>query len=277
MAGERATPQMIEQVRAELGLDRPLLVQYGMYMAGLVTGDLGTSVRTRLPVINEIGRRLPNTLLLAALSLTVATIFGVLIGVVSATRPYSLLDNGGMLLALLGVSTPVFWLGLMMMLAFSVELPQRLGLAGPILPPTGIGTWKHLVMPVLTLSAYSMAIIARMTRSSMLEVIGQDYIRTSRAKGLAERIVIYRHGLRNAFIPVVTVLGLQFGELMAGAVLTESVFAWPGLGRYLVDAIFLRDYAVVQAAVLVIALGFIVINLIVDLIYALLDPRIRYG
>ncbi|MFS8524207.1 MAG: ABC transporter permease, partial [Limnochordales bacterium] len=205
------------------------------------------------------------------------SVVGMFLGIVSATRPYSIFDNAGMVLALLGVSTPVFWLGLMLMLVFSVELPKMLQLSGPILPPTGSGTWKHLVMPAVTLGAYSTGIIARMTRSSMLDVIGHDYIRTARAKGLSERVVTYRHALRNALVPVITVQGLQFGTLLGGAVLTESVFAWPGLGRYLVDAIFLRDYPVVQAAILVIAVGFIIINLVVDLVYGLVDPRIRYG
>ena len=277
IAGERATPEHIEQVRMELGLDQPLLTQYGRFLLGLVQGDLGTSLRTRLPVAPEVWRRLGQTLLLAAASLLLASVVGMFLGIVSATRPYSIFDNAGMVLALLGVSTPVFWLGLMLMLVFSVELPKMLQLSGPILPPTGSGTWKHLVMPAVTLGAYSTGIIARMTRSSMLDVIGHDYIRTARAKGLSERVVTYRHALRNALVPVITVQGLQFGTLLGGAVLTESVFAWPGLGRYLVDAIFLRDYPVVQAAILVIAVGFIIINLVVDLVYGLVDPRIRYG
>lgn len=277
IAGERATPQLVEQVRRELGLDQPLFTQYGRYVRGLIQGDLGRSARTNLPVSAEIGRRLPHTLLLAAVSLAFAAFLGIIIGVLSATRAYSWIDNGGMIVALVGVSTPVFWLGLVLMMLFSVELPRRLGLPGPIFPPTGAGTWKHLVMPAITLAAYSTAMIARMTRSAMLDVIGQDFVRTAKAKGLPERVVIYGHALRNAWIPILTVLGLQFGHLMGGAVLTETVFAWPGLGKYLVDAIFLRDYAVVQAAVLVIALGFIVINLVVDMLYAVLDPRIRYG
>lgn len=277
IAGERATPQLVEQVRRELGLDQPLLVQYGRNMLGLLQGDLGRSARTNLPVSAELGRRIPPTLLLAVVSLLVAALVGIFVGVLSATRANSWIDNAGMIAALVGVSTPVFWLGLMLMMLFSVELPRRLGLSGPIFPPTGAGTWRHLVMPAITLAAYSTAIIARMTRSAMLDVIGQDFVRTAMAKGLPERLVIYGHALRNAWIPILTILGLQFGQLMGGAVLTETVFAWPGLGKYLVDAIFLRDYAVVQAAVLVIALSFIVINLIVDLLYVLLDPRIRYG
>ncbi len=277
IAGERATPQLIEQVRQELGLDEPLLTQYGRFLVRLVQGDLGTSLRTRLPVAPEVWRRLGQTLLLASASLLLASAVGMFLGIVSATRPYSLWDNAGMVVALLGVSTPVFWLGLMLILFFSVELPKTLGLSQPIFPPTGSGTWRHLVMPAVTLAAYSTGIIARMTRSAMLDVVGHDYIRTARAKGLSERVITYRHALRNALVPVITVQGLQFGTLLGGAVLTESVFAWPGLGRYLVDAIFLRDYPVVQAAILVIAIGFILINLIVDLLYGLVDPRIRYG
>jgi len=277
IAGERATPQLIAQVRQELGLDQPLLIQYGRFMVKLVQGDLGTSLRTRLPVAPEVWRRLQQTLLLATVSLVLASAVGMFLGIVSATRPYSVWDNAGMVVALLGVSTPVFWLGLMLILLFSVELPKALGLNQPIFPPTGSGTWKHVVMPAITLAAYSTGIIARMTRSSMLDVVAQDYIRTARAKGLSERVITYRHALRNALVPVITVQGLQFGTLLGGAVLTESVFAWPGLGRYLVDAIFQRDYPVVQAVILVIAIGFIIINLVVDLLYALVDPRIRYG
>lgn len=277
IAGERATPQLVAQIRQDLGLDEPIPTQYARFMTSLVKGDFGTSVRSRLPVGPELWRRLKQTLLLAALSLVIASAIGMFLGVLSATRPYSFVDNAGMLVALLGVSMPVFWLGLMLMLLFSVELPRMLGLSEPVLPPTGSGTWKHLVMPALTLAAYSTAIIARMTRSSMLEVIGHDYIRTARAKGLSERFITYRHALRNALVPVITVQGLQFGTLLGGAVLTESVFAWPGLGRYLVDAISSRDYPIVQASILVIALGFIFVNLIVDLLYAVVDPRIRYG
>lgn len=277
IAGERATPQLVAQIREDLGLDEPLLTQYGRFMIGLVKGDFGTSVRSRLPVGPEVWRRLQQTLLLAGVSLLLASVAGMFLGVLSATRPYSFVDNAGMLVALIGVSTPVFWLGLMFMLFFSVNLPRLLGLGAPVLPPTGSGTWQHIVMPALTLAAYSTAIIARMTRSSMLEVAGHDYIRTARAKGLSERLVTYRHALRNALVPVITVQGLQFGTLLGGAVLTESVFAWPGLGRYLVDAIFIRDYPIVQASILVIALGFIIVNLVVDLLYAVVDPRIRYG
>jgi peptide/nickel transport system permease protein len=182
-----------------------------------------------------------------------------------------------MTFALLGVSMPIFWLGLMLMILFAVLIPKWFGLSGPLLPPTGSGTWQHLVMPSIALAANSMAIQARMTRAAMLEVLRQDYVRTARAKGLRERLVIYRHALRNALLPIVTIVGLQFGTLIGGAVLTETVFAWPGIGRLLVDAIGFRDYPVIQATVIVIAAGFVLTNLIVDILYAYLDPRIRYN
>jgi ABC-type dipeptide/oligopeptide/nickel transport system permease component len=276
IAGEHATPALVAQVRKELGLDQPLLTQYARFMAAAARGDLGKSIRTGLPVAEELLRRLPRTLTLATTSLVCAAVVGILAGIISATRPYSVFDSASMVLALIGVSMPVFWLGLMLMLLFAILLPRWLGLGAPVLPPTGAGTWRHLVMPTLTLAANSTAIIARMTRSSMLEVVRQDYIRTARAKGLAERVVVYRHALKNALIPVVTVLGLQFGTLLGGAVLTETVFAWPGIGRLLMDSISYRDYPTVQGAVLVVAVGFILVNVVVDVIYALLDPRIRY-
>lgn len=277
IAGERARPQLVEQMRERLGLNRPIHEQYAVYMGDLLRGDLGSSLQTNLPLSLEIRRRLPNTLMLAGASLALAAAAGIAAGVVAATRPNTWIDTSGTLLALLGVSMPVFWLGLMLMRLFAVSLPQYLGLSGPLLPPTGSGTWKHMVMPGLTLAAYSTGFIARMTRSAMLEVVSLDFIRTARAKGLSHRVVVYRHGLRNALIPVITVVGLQFGTMLGGAVLTETVFAWQGLGRYLVDAIFDRDYPVIQASVLVIALGFTLINLVVDLAYAVIDPRIRYG
>jgi len=205
---------------------------------------------------------------LALAALVVAALIGIPAGIISAVRPYSLFDNVSMLVALFGVSIPVFWLGLMLMLLFSVQLGW--------LPATGRGTLAHLVLPAITLGTASAALIARMTRSSMLEVLTQDYVQTARAKGLPERAVILRHALKNAFIPVVTVLGLQLGTLLSGAVLTETVFAWPGVGRLVVESILARDYPVVQGVVLLLATAFVVLNLIVDLVYAWLDPRIRY-
>jgi ABC-type dipeptide/oligopeptide/nickel transport system permease component len=214
---------------------------------------------------------------LAILSLLLAAVIGIPIGVISATRANSWVDGGSMIFALLGVSMPVFWLGLMLIILFAVTLPRWLGLPNPILPPTGTGTWQHFIMPVITLAANSMAIQARMTRACMLEVLRADYIRTARAKGLAEWKVIYKHALRNALVPIVTIIGLQFGTLLGGAVLTETVFAWPGIGRLLIDAISFRDYPVIQGTVLFIAVGFVLVNLLVDVLYAYLDPRIRYN
>lgn len=281
LAGELATPELIEQVNKDLGLDQPLLIQYANYVGRMLRGDLGTSIRSRLPVTQEISTRLPRTILLASISLVVASVIGIGIGVTAATRPNSLFDGGSMVFALLGVSMPIFWLGLMLMIFFAVLLPQWLTSigfpTGPILPPTGSGTWQHLVMPVTALAANSMAIQARMTRACMLEVLRQDYIRTARAKGQKERLVVYKHALRNALLPIVTIIGLQFGTLLGGAVLTETVFAWPGIGRLLVDTIGFRDYPVIQGTVLTIAVGFVLTNLVVDILYAYLDPRIKYS
>jgi peptide/nickel transport system permease protein len=276
IAGELATPEYIAQVREQMGLDEPLLIQYGIYLQLIVQGDWGRSVRTRVPVTELIMERLPNTLQLAVLSLFLAALFGIPIGVVSATRANSWIDTTSMVFALLGVSMPIFWLGLMLMIFFSVQMTGWLGLSQPLLPPTGIGTWKHMVMPTLALSANSMAIQARMTRATMLNVLRADYIRAARAKGVREQTVIYKHALRNALVPIVTIIGLQFGTLLGGAVLTETVFAWPGIGRLLIDSITFRDYPVIQGTVLVIAGGFVLVNLLVDILYAYLNPRIRY-
>ncbi len=276
IAGELATPELIQQVRSEMGLDQPIPYQYARYLLRVIQGDLGRSVRSNLPVGQEILNRLPNTILLAFTSLALAAAVGIPIGIFAATRRNSWFDGGSMIFALLGVSMPIFWSGLMLMILFAVLLPRWFGLSQPILPPTGSGTWRHLVMPTLTLAANSMAIQARMTRACMLEVLQQDYIRTARAKGQKERIVIYHHALRNALLPIVTIIGLQFGTLLGGAVLTETVFAWPGIGRLMVDAISFRDYPVIQGTVLVIAIGFVLTNLAVDVLYAYLNPRIRY-
>lgn len=276
LAGELATPELIQQVRNELGLDQPIPVQYVNYVFRMVQGDMGQSVRSRLPVTSEIQARLPRTLLLASVSLMFSSLIGIPIGVFAATRPNSWFDGGSMVFALLGISMPIFWLGLMLMILFAVLIPQWFGLSGPLLPPTGSGTWQHLVMPVTALAANSMALQSRMTRACMMEVLREDYIRTARAKGQRERIVIYRHALRNAMLPIVTIIGLQFGTLLGGAVLTETVFAWPGIGRLLVDAIGYRDYPIIQGTVLVIAIGFVLTNLIVDVLYAYLDPRIQH-
>jgi len=268
MAGPHATKDQVEQIRAQLGLDKHPVTQYLIFMRNIFQGDLGTSTRTALPVTHEIMARLPNTLLLALASILIATVLGVLAGIIAGVRQNSKFDYLSMLVALFGLSMPVFWLGLMLMLLFSIKLEW--------LPAVGAESFKHLILPAITLGANSMAIIARMTRSSMLEVIRLDYIRTARAKGLKENTVISRHALKNALIPVVTVIGLQTGILLGGAVLTEIVFAWPGIGRLLVEAILARDYPVVQGVVLVVASMFIFVNLIVDILYAYLDPRIRY-
>ncbi len=269
IAGVHASPEYIEQVRRELLLDEGLHVQYFVYMTNLLQGDLGRSTFTNRPVTVELAQRFPNTMVLAATAMVIASIIGMSAGIVSATKRYSLFDNFSMLAALVGVAAPVFWLGVMFQLLFSVQLGW--------LPSGGIGTWKHLVLPALTLGLATAALLARITRSSMLEVLGQDYITTARSKGLIERVVINKHAFKNALIPVVTVIGLQFGTLLGGAVLTETVFSWPGIGRLMVDSILARDYPVVQGAVLLLAVFFVMINLVVDIIYAFLDPRISYG
>lgn len=268
LAGVNATPEFIQQVRVRYGLDQPLYVQYGRFMADLVRGDLGESTFSGRPVTTEIGERFPRTLMLAMISLVIATSLGVTAGIISATRRNSLFDNASMLLALVGVAAPVFWMALMLQLLFSVQLRW--------LPATGIGTIRHLVLPSITLGMASAALMARITRSSMLDVLRMEFITTARSKGLDERVIIYKHALKNALIPVVTVLGLQFGILLGGAVLTETVFAWPGVGRLLVDAILRRDYPVVQGTVMLLAFFFVLINLVVDIAYAFLDPRIHY-
>ena len=276
MAGELATPEFIAKVRSDLGLDRPLLVQYGIYLQRALQGDLGQSVRSGLPVVDEIVSRIPRTLQLATISLIVSVSIGIPIGVISATRANTWIDGGSMIFALLGVSMPIFWLGLMLMGFFAVQLPNWLNLSGPVLPPTGSGTWQHFIMPTIALAANSMAIQARMTRATMLDVLRSDYVRTARAKGAKERIVIYKHALPNALVPIVTIVGLQFGTLLGGAVITETVFAWPGVGRLLIDAIGYRDYPIIQGAVLFITTGFVLVNLLVDILYAYLNPRIHY-
>jgi ABC-type dipeptide/oligopeptide/nickel transport system permease component len=268
MAGVHATPEFVEALRKDLRLDEPIYTQYFIFMGNLLRGDLGLSTRTGRPVATEIWARFPNTVELAMASMLVASIIGIIAGVISATKQYSIFDNGSMLVALFGVSMPVFWLGLMLMLLFSVMLGW--------LPAAGRGTFWHLILPAITLSTGSMALIARLTRSSMLEIFHQDFITTARAKGLREQIVIYKHALKNALIPVVTIIGLQSGILLGGAVLTETVFAWPGVGRLLVDSIMARDYPVVQGTVLLIAVIFVFVNLFVDILYSFLDARIRY-
>ena len=268
LAGEFASPEVIERARERFGLDRSLPEQFGRFVGGLVQGDLGRSTRTNRLVTDDLANYFPNTLELAFAAIVVALVVGVPSGVLSALRPNGPLDFGVTFIALLGFSMPVFWFGLLAILFFSVQLGW--------FPVAGRGTFAHLVLPAITLGLSSTAIIARMTRASMLEVLNQDYVRTARAKGLREGRVVLKHALRNAFVPVITVIGLQFGALLAGAVITETVFTWPGIGRLLVDSIRARDYPVVQGAVLLIAVSFVLVNLLVDLVYGFIDPRIRY-
>ncbi len=266
--GQGASQEEIARLRSTLGLDSPLPVQYARFVWRAAQGDLGRSLRTGALVRDEVLARAPFTLVLTVASLGVALAIGIPAGLLSAVYRGRALDHAAMLLALLGVSLPVFWLGLLLMLVFALALGW--------LPASGFGTWKHLVLPAVTLGLASSALIARMTRSSLLEVLGQDYIRTARAKGLSGKTVLLRHALRSALIPIVTVVGLQLGGLLGGAVLTETVFAWPGLGRLAVSAIYSRDTPLVQGTILFTAIAFVLINLAVDLLYAFLDPRVRY-
>lgn len=268
LAGLNASEDQVARLRAELGLDQSLLTQYWSFITGVLTGDLGTSARTSAPVVSEIGVRLPATLILAVVATIIGTIAGVTAGVVAAVRRNSIVDHVISSVAMMGVSMPVYWLGLLLILLFAVTLGW--------LPAAGSGEPLSIVLPAVTLAAFSTALISRMTRASMLEVLGQDYVRTAEAKGAPPTTVIIRHGLRNAFIPILTVISLQFGALLGGAVLTETVFGWPGIGRLLVDSIGARDFAVVQGIVLVYAAAFILLNVIVDVLYVVVDPRIRY-
>ncbi len=266
MLGEHATREAVAALRDFLGLNKPLPVRYVEYVGRLARGDLGRSMQQNRPVIDELADAWPATLQLTMAALVLAAVVGVAAGVVSAVWPNGVFDALARIGALLGLSMPIFWIGLVLIVVFSLWLPW--------FPVGGAGSPSHLVLPAVTLALPSIAMVARMTRSSVLEVLREDYVRTARAKGVAERLVVAKHALRNAFIPIVTLLGLQAGQLMGGAVLTETVFAWPGLGRLMVKAIFARDYVLLQGAVLVFALAFVVVNLIVDLSYGALDPRI---
>lgn len=266
MLGENARPEQEAALRENLGLDKPLPVRFVNYIGNVLQGDLGRSIRQGTPVIDEIAAVWPKTLQLTLAAIGLAVVVGLFTGAISALYPNSLTDGVARLLALLGLSMPVFWLGLILIYFF--------GYYFRLFPVGGSGTWRHLVLPSVALAAPSVAIISRMTRSTMLEVMREDYVRTARAKGLGARQVVWRHVLRNSLIPVITVIGLQFGQLMGGAVLTETVFAWPGLGRLMVQAIFSRDYILLQGAVLVLALSFVVINTLVDISYAYIDPRV---
>lgn len=263
-----APRSQVEAFRASLGFDRPLIVQYGDFMRGIARGDLGESFRFREPALGLVLQRLPATVQLAGLAVLLASLIGIPLGVLSATARGSWIDALARGTFFLGQGIPPFWLGLMLMVVFSVQLG--------VLPSSGRGTVAQLVMPVTTLTVFLTASLARLARGGMIQALQQDYVRTARAKGLGSGSVLFKHALRNTLIPVVTMIGLQIGHLLGGAVVTETIFAWPGVGRLVVDAVHARDFPIVQAAMLVIVTLFIAVNLVVDLIYGLLDPRIRY-
>ena len=263
-----APESAVAELNRQLGLREPFVVQYGLFLGSVARGDFGQSFQYRAPALRVVLERLPATvhLTLAAMLITIAA--GVPLGIFTAVRHGTRYDVAGTIVAVLGQSLPNFWLGIMLILLFGVALRW--------LPTSGFASWTSLVLPAVTLAAFPTALVARLTRSSMLEILNRDYIRTGRAKGLAERSVVFRHALRNAAIPVLTVIGLQIGALLGGAVITESIFAWPGMGKLIVDAIFFRDFPVVQTVLILSATVFVVINLAVDLLYTVIDPRIRY-
>lgn len=270
MLGEfQTSPEQVAQLQAQLHLDEPLPQQYGRFILGAVQGDLGYSIRSKRPVADEIRDNLPSTFVLTLSGLSIAVLIGATLGVTAAVKQNSWADLAAMIVATLGVSMPSFWLGLLLIFAFSLRLQW--------FPVTGDGGVAHLVLPAVSLGLGASAIIARLTRSTMLEVLHQDYITTARAKGLRGMAVVVRHALRNALIPTVTILGLQFGQLLAGAVVIETVFGRPGIGRLIVGAILEKDFPVVQGVILLVAVTYVLVNVAVDLVYAILDPRIRYG
>lgn len=266
--GENVAAETVELVRKEMGLDRPIFVQYFRWIAGVFRGDFGSSSSSGRPVWNEIMNKLPATAELALAAMLVSLIIAIPVGIISAVKQYSIMDSVSMVGAMLGVSMPNFWLGLLLILVFSVNLGW--------VPVYGRGEITQLILPALTLGTGIAAVTARLTRSSILEILKQDYIRTARSKGLIETAVLNKHALKNALIPVVTVVGLQFGALLEGAVVVEVIFAWPGLGRLLFDSIFARDFPVIQGCVFLIAVMYVIVNLLIDISYAWLDPRIRY-
>jgi peptide/nickel transport system permease protein len=296
MLGERATPEKVTEVRARLGLDRPLWEQYALYMRKVLQGDLGVSIVRGDPVARDLLRRFPATVELAGAAIVLATIVGVPAGILCAVRRNSLLDSLARVGALAGVSMPIFWLGLVLAWVFGVQLGLlptgfRLGSETALRPVTNFvivdallqRQWRvlgdalrHLVLPAVALATIPLAVITRMTRASLLEELTRDYIRTARAKGLSQLAVVVRHGLRNALLPVLTVIGLQTGRLLAGAILTETIFSWPGIGLWVYESIESRDYAIVQGATLFIAVIVVAVNLVTDLLYAVADPRIKY-
>lgn len=268
VAGQDATLEDVEMVREELGLDKPMHIQYLSFVSGIFQGDLGTSLKTNRPVFDEIAMRFMPTFWLTVWSMFWAVLAGLLIGVISATNRNKWQDYIGMFGAISGISMPSFWLGLLLIQLFAVQLGW--------LPTGGLESWKSYILPSITLGAGVAAVVARFSRSSLMDILKDDYIRTGRAKGLSESKVVWGHGLKNAMIPVVTMTGLQFGFLLGGSVVIETVFSWPGLGRLLIDSVAYRDYPVIQAEMLIFALEFVLINLIVDLIYGFLNPQIRY-
>lgn len=269
VAGMGASEADIAIIRQQLGLDQPVFVQFFTWIGGIFRGDWGASIVSREPVLPILLSRFGMTMLLAVAGMFFAAVVGILLGVNAALRANTSADVGLSVIALLGVSAPIFWIGLLLQLLFSIQLG--------VLPATGSGTFWHLILPAIAIGGNSIGIIMRMTRSSLLEVLRQDFVRTARAKGLARNVVIYKHALRNAFIPVLTVIGVQFAYLMGGAVLIETVFVWPGIGKLLADSVFRRDFPVVQGAILMIGFFFVLVNTLVDLAYSLVDPRIRLG
>jgi peptide/nickel transport system permease protein len=295
MLGQQATEARVQQLRENMGLDKPIIVQYGLFLKNALRGDLGNSIVTGRPVTTELLVRLPATFELTAFAMLIAVLVGIPVGVISAVKQYSLLDKTTSVLALTGISMPIFWLAMILVVIFGVNLellpfPGRLDPTTAITSITGMvlvdslltlnfaGFWDgllHLIMPALALATIPMAVVMRMTRSSMLEVMNEDYVRTARAKGVVPWRVIVKHALRNAMLPTITVIGLQVGLLMGGAIITETIFSWPGIGLYAYDSISSRDYASIQGVVLYGALLFVLINLLVDILYAVLDPRVR--
>jgi peptide/nickel transport system permease protein len=296
MLGTRANAESLAELRHELGLDRPLLVQYLDFLSGAVRGDFGRSYRSNTPVVTEIANRFPATIELAVAAMAIAVVSGVVFGTLAAVRRHSLIDYLSSTVVLFGVSIPTFWLGIILIIVFGLWL-RWLPISGRVNPRLGAdpsapfltisalvqGNWVvakdaflHLILPAVTLAFWPAAIVARMTRASLIEALGQDYVRTARAKGLQDRLIVIRHAAQNAVLPVLTVVGLEFGTLLGGAVITETIFSWPGLGQLTVNAIGARDYQMVQGVVVLLAAVFVLLNLLVDVLYAVLDPRIRY-
>lgn len=268
MAGDRATPELIEQIRKNLGLDRPIYEQYFIFLRNAIQGDLGRSVKFREPVLDVILKAFPFTIILTLSSISIGTIIGVFVGVITALKRGTWIDNLATVIVVFLYSVPTFWLGLMLILVFSVNLR--------LLPVQGAGTFQHFILPTLNLAVGQIALIARLTRSGMIEVLNADHVRTARSKGLPEYLVIFRHTLKNVLIPIVTIVGLSFGALLGGAIITETIFGLPGVGSLAIDAILNRDYPMIQGTVLLVAITFIFVNLLVDILYAFIDPRIRY-